>query len=122
MSGRRCGCPKRGGGFGPAQWTNLHRERRAADGGSCRNSNGRISAVGSDADARTWISSTTRVIDLHGHAAYPGFKDSHAHLLSLGLSRLNVELEDARDFDEVIARVKRAARGQPPGTWILGRG
>jgi len=84
--------------------------------------NGRISAVGSDADARTWISSTTRVIDLHGHAGYPGFKDSHAHLLSLGLSRLNVELEDARDFDEVIARVKRAARGQPPGTWILGRG
>jgi predicted amidohydrolase YtcJ len=62
------------------------------------------------------------VIDLHGRAAFPGFKDSHAHLLSLGLSRLNVDLVAARDFDEVIARVKRQAGLQPPGTWILGRG
>jgi predicted amidohydrolase YtcJ len=84
--------------------------------------NGRISAVGSDADAKTWVSAATRVIDLHGGAGYPGFKDSHAHLLSLGLSRLNLELEDARDFEEVITRVKRAAQGLPPGAWILGRG
>jgi predicted amidohydrolase YtcJ len=83
---------------------------------------GHVAAVGSNLDTKAWVAPKTRVIDLHGRAAFPGFKDSHAHLLSLGLSRLNVDLVGAQDFDEVIARVRRQAALQPPGTWILGRG
>jgi predicted amidohydrolase YtcJ len=83
---------------------------------------GRISAVGTDAQSTLWIGPSTTVIDLHGRAVYPGFKDSHAHLLELGLSRLSVDLEGARDFDEVIAHVKRVAATRKAGTWILGRG
>jgi predicted amidohydrolase YtcJ len=83
---------------------------------------GRIAAVGGASEVLLWKGPTTRVIDLRGRAAYPGFKDSHAHLLSLGLSRLNVELQGTHDFEEVIARVKQAAQSQAPGTWILGRG
>ncbi|HKZ72649.1 MAG TPA: amidohydrolase, partial [Steroidobacteraceae bacterium] len=54
--------------------------------------------------------------------AYPGFKDSHAHVLDLGYLRLNVDLIDASDFDEVVARVSRAAQQHPQGSWIVGRG
>jgi predicted amidohydrolase YtcJ len=69
-----------------------------------------------------WVAKSTTVVELHGHPLYPGFKDSHAHLLNLGLAKLNVDLVGTRSFDEVIARTQRAAQGQPPGTWIVGRG
>ena len=83
---------------------------------------GRIVATGAEADSPRWMDSATRVFDLEGRAAFPGFKDSHAHLLSLGLSRLEIELADAADFDEVIARAQRAAATQAAGSWIIGRG
>ncbi|MGH8309901.1 MAG: amidohydrolase family protein, partial [Steroidobacteraceae bacterium] len=83
---------------------------------------GRIIAVGTDGDVVVHIGPSTETIDLAGRAAYPGFKDSHAHLLQLGLLRLNIDLTDTRDFDEVIARVARVARERPKGSWIIGRG
>lgn len=83
---------------------------------------GRVLEVGSTADLKHWIGKDTTVLELHGHAMYPGFKDSHAHVLSLGLSRLMLDLTGAADFDEVVARVQKAAQGQPPGAWIVGSG
>jgi predicted amidohydrolase YtcJ len=83
---------------------------------------GRIVAVGTAEELKEFERKKTTVMELHGHPVYPGFKDSHAHLLSLGLSRLNVDLTGAHDFDEVIAKVKQAAQAQPAGTWIVGRG
>lgn len=83
---------------------------------------GRIVATGRADDLKHWAGKRTRVLELHGAAVFPGFKDSHAHLLSIGLTKLGVDLADASDFDEVIERVQRAARSQPPGTWILGSG
>jgi predicted amidohydrolase YtcJ len=83
---------------------------------------GRIVAVGSTVELQRWAGKPTKVMDLRGHALYPGFKDSHAHLLNLGLSRLNVDLTGAQTFDEVVARAQHAAQEQPPGTWIVGRG
>ncbi|HYL70482.1 MAG TPA: amidohydrolase [Candidatus Dormibacteraeota bacterium] len=83
---------------------------------------GRIVALGAAAEAPGLRDATTQVIELHGRAAFPGFKDSHAHLLELGLARLNVDLTNAADFDEVIARVRRVAAQQPAGTWIIGSG
>jgi predicted amidohydrolase YtcJ len=82
----------------------------------------RIGAVGTTEQIGRLIELTTEVIDLHGRAAYPGLKDSHAHLLSLGLLRLRVNLTDARNFEEVIATVRRAAESVPKATWIIGRG
>jgi predicted amidohydrolase YtcJ len=83
---------------------------------------GRIVALGAAAEAPDLRGAATQVIDLHGRAAIPGFKDSHAHLLELGLARLHVDLSNAADFDEVIARVQRAAAQQPAGSWIIGSG
>jgi predicted amidohydrolase YtcJ len=83
---------------------------------------GRVLEVGSTADLKHWVGKDTTVLELHGHPVYPGFKDSHAHVLSLGLSRLMLDLTGAGDFEEVVARVQKAAQGQPPGAWIVGSG
>jgi hypothetical protein len=84
--------------------------------------NGRIVAVGADAEVAPHIGPATQILDLAGRTIVPGFKDSHAHLLGIGLARLNVDLTGARDFEEVVARVTAAARERPAGTWIVGRG
>jgi predicted amidohydrolase YtcJ len=83
---------------------------------------GRIVAVGSDAQIDRFRGPATEVIDLGGRLAIPGFIDSHAHYLGLGQSLMNVDLRDARTWDEVVERVGRATRDAQPGEWILGRG
>ncbi len=44
----------------------------------------RIAALGSDADAKQWIGPRTRVIDLHGMLAIPGFIEGHGHFTGVG--------------------------------------
>src|SRR6185437_9397760 len=52
----------------------------------------RITAVGSDADIRKYVGSKTKVIDLHGHLAIPGFNESHGHFMELGASLAELKL------------------------------
>jgi hypothetical protein len=83
---------------------------------------GRVLFVGSDAEARALVRASTRVIDLHGAAVYPGFTDAHAHLLGLGVMLRRVNLAGATSYDAVISRVQAWAKNVKPGEWILGRG
>jgi len=82
----------------------------------------RIIAVGSETDSRRWIGSETKVIDLHGMLAIPGFIEGHGHFLGLGEFRLGLDLREAADWDDIVAQVARAARNAQPGEWIIGRG
>jgi predicted amidohydrolase YtcJ len=84
--------------------------------------NGRILAVGSDADVVPLIGRDTRVIDLAGRTAIPGFIEGHGHLLSLGRLRMDVDLTRAQTWDEVVSLVAAAAKRAPPGDWVVGRG
>jgi len=81
-----------------------------------------IVAVGSDAEITPYISESTKVIDLEGKLAIPGFIDGHGHFLSLGLSKLRLELGAANNWDEIVEMVRAAAAKARPGEWILGRG
>ncbi len=83
---------------------------------------GRIVFVGDEADVEAWIGPGTEVVELSGRAAYPGFADAHMHLLGYGLARLEVDLVGTVSYADVIARIATAAREQPAGTWITGRG
>jgi predicted amidohydrolase YtcJ len=83
---------------------------------------GRVLFTGSVREAMALRGPSTHVVDLGGHTVIPGMVDAHAHLLGLGESLRNVNLVGAKSYDEVIARVVDAARGQPDGKWILGRG
>ncbi len=83
---------------------------------------GRIAAVGADPEADRWIGPRTKVIDLNGMLAIPGFIEGHGHFTGLGEYRMGLDLREARTWDEIVAEVARAARQAKPGAWIVGRG
>ena len=82
----------------------------------------RIVAVGTDVEIAPWIGPQTRVLDLQGGLAVPGFIEGHGHFMWLGDSKAQIDLRDATSWDEVIARVTEVARQTPPGAWIRGMG
>jgi len=82
----------------------------------------RVLAVGSDSEIGRFRGEGTRVIDLAGKTALPGFIDGHAHLVGIGDARIALDLRGAKGWDEVVSRVAAAAKKARPGEWILGRG
>jgi predicted amidohydrolase YtcJ len=84
--------------------------------------NGRISAIGSDAQMAREIGPATRVIDLKGRVAIPGFIDGHAHFTEIGEAKTILNLRNARNWDEIVAMVAAAAHEAKPGEWIAGGG
>lgn len=83
---------------------------------------GRYVYVGDQSGAQEWIGSKTQVVKLPTSTLTPGFCDSHLHFLGLGEALQNLDLNDCQSWAEVIELVKDAARIQPEGTWIVGRG
>jgi predicted amidohydrolase YtcJ len=83
---------------------------------------GRIVAVGTAADIRPLIGSSTRVIDLAGRTVVPGFIEGHGHFTGLGESKQILDLTKADSWDAIVAIVRAAAERTPAGEWILGRG
>ena len=81
-----------------------------------------IVAMGSDKKIEPYIGETTRVIDLDGKLAIPGFVESHGHFTSIGRSKMQLDLTKVKNWDEVIALVADAVKDAEPGEWILGRG
>ena len=82
----------------------------------------RIAAVGDEAEVDLMIGPDTRVVDLHGAVAVPGFIESHAHFLGLGKARMELDLSTAKSWEEIVGMVRAAAAKAPAGAWILGRG
>jgi len=82
----------------------------------------RIVAVGSYDDVADLVGADTRVIDLDGMLAVPGFIEGHGHFTGIGEARQILDLRGARTWDEVVAQVAAAVGEAEPGEWILGRG
>ncbi|MGB7874559.1 MAG: amidohydrolase family protein, partial [Anaerolineales bacterium] len=83
---------------------------------------GKILAVGDDADIQALGSSNTKIVNLEGRRVLPGLTDSHIHFYEWALLLQGLMLEDATSLDEVLSRVKDAATRAEPGTWIVGQG
>jgi predicted amidohydrolase YtcJ len=82
----------------------------------------RIAAVGSTAEIRRHIGPNTKVVDLQGRLAIPGFIEGHGHFMGLGQAKMVLDLTRAESWDEIVAMVGEAARTAQPGSWIMGRG
>ena len=68
----------------------------------------RISAVGSDAEARAHVGPGTRVVDLEGRTIIPGINETHIHVRDLGFQqRYAVNLEPARNVADVQRLLRR---------------
>ena len=81
-------------------------------------SGNRIAAVGSDAEIQPWVGPKTRVVDLQGRLAIPGFIDGHGHYTGLGESKLVLDLTKAKSWDDIVAQVRDKAKSSKPGTLI----
>jgi predicted amidohydrolase YtcJ len=81
-----------------------------------------IVAVGSNEEVAPHVGPATKVIELGGRLAVPGFVEGHGHFTGLGQSRMTLNLMGVRNWDEAVAMVAEAARKARPGEWILGRG
>jgi hypothetical protein len=82
----------------------------------------RIVAVGTTSEIRSWVGEKTRVIDLHGRLALPGFNDAHIHLANGGQAQLTVDLSATKTLDELQQRIRARLADYPTGEWITGRG
>ena len=81
-----------------------------------------IAAVGSNQEIQPQVGPNTRVIDLQGALAIPGFIDAHAHFTGVGEAARNLKLSTAKDWDDIVRTVGEAVKKTKPGAWILGRG
>jgi predicted amidohydrolase YtcJ len=81
-----------------------------------------IVALGTNEEIAPLVGPETRVIDLGGRLAIPGFVEGHGHFTGVGQARIVLNLTKVKNWDEVVAMVKDAAAQAGPGAWIRGRG
>jgi len=79
-------------------------------------------AVGTNEDIAPYVGPKTKVIDLQGRRAVPGFIESHGHFTGVGEARIVLNLTRVKNWDEIVAMVRDAAGKARPGEWIRGRG
>ncbi len=82
--------------------------------------NGKIIALGSDADTKSLVGPKTRVIDAKGKLVLPGFNDAHVHFMETGSQLSSVDLRTAKTPAEFVQRIRDFAAKLPKGRWILG--
>ncbi|TFE00913.1 amidohydrolase [Jeotgalibacillus salarius] len=86
-------------------------------------SNGKIKAVGSEKEVRSAAGSEEiTTVDLDGKTMFPGFVDSHLHLVGVGETLLRLDLSDMTSKNEVLEAVRKKARELSKGEWIQGDG
>lgn len=77
-----------------------------------------IVAVGTSTEILRHVTAATRVIDLKGAFALPGFNDAHVHIDSTGALLAGVNLLDVHSPTPFRERIEDAARRLPKGSWI----
>ena len=84
--------------------------------------NGKILAVGTDADLLKLKGSQTKIIDLNGAFAMPGFNDAHTHIANAGRNKLTVDLDHVPTLAEMQQRIRTFTATLPAGAWVRGGG
>jgi len=82
----------------------------------------KISAIGTDDEIAPYIGPDTKIIELDGRFAMPGFIEGHGHFLGFGESQQMLDFSAVKNWGEIVTMVAVAADKARPGDWILGRG
>lgn len=90
--------------------------------GSVAVQDGRIVFVGPEQGVSMWIGENTQIVDLNGGAMYPGFTDSHVHVLGVGSRERTLNLDSVTSIADLVAQVEAAAEGAGEGEIVFGRG
>jgi predicted amidohydrolase YtcJ len=80
---------------------------------------GRVAAVGSLDDVTAAAGAGARSVDLAGATLMPGLVDTHPHLLHwAAFTHAVVPLFDAKNYHDIVEKIRAAAASTPKGEWI----
>ena len=87
-------------------------------------SDGRILAVGSNAEVNATAAPDTRHVELNGRSLTPGFIDAHQHFTGVGAAEYAIDCKAVGmdSISAIVEEVRKRAETQPVGSWIRGRG
>jgi hypothetical protein len=96
--------------------------RPSADAVAVRD--GRIVAVGDEAEVRPQVGSDATSVDLGGRTMVPGFIDAHNHMACTAETFFAVDASprSVSSIAELVTAVAEAAERTPPGAWVRGFG
>ncbi|KGR90120.1 amidohydrolase [Ureibacillus massiliensis 4400831 = CIP 108448 = CCUG 49529] len=80
---------------------------------------GKIVAIGA---ATVLESQADEKYDLNGATMYPGFVDSHLHIISHGEKISRLDLSTAASLEEMLELLREAAKHTPSDQWLFGEG
>lgn len=86
--------------------------------------NGRILDIGKYGELAERARPDAVKADLQGNVMLPGFIDPHSHFTACASHTMEADLDGARDFGEIISRIRDFIREQKPeeGQWIQASG
>jgi predicted amidohydrolase YtcJ len=84
----------------------------------------RITWLGSSAELSSVPTDSYDIIDLDGQIILPGFIDSHTHLVFWALSRVRIDLDGARSYEDSLNIIRNFASKLPKSdkSWLVGKG
>lgn len=87
---------------------------------------GRIVAVGTNAEMAPYIDADTRILDLQGKTMLPGINDTHMHGPYFGATRpplaLDLSAPAVTSIREMVETLRQKVKEVKPGEWIRGFG
>lgn len=83
---------------------------------------GKIVAVGSNAEVNKFKGTATRTVDMGGRLVLPAFGDAHAHPLFGGLSRSRCPLQSGKSIDDYKKLIAKCVADAPGNGTIFGVG
>lgn len=82
----------------------------------------RITYVGDDAGATSFIGTNTRVVELGGKMLMPGFQDAHVHPVDSGMTFNQCAVFDLPKLEDLLAAIETCVEERPDADWIVGAG
>ncbi|RFB17814.1 amidohydrolase [Bacillus sp. HNG] len=84
---------------------------------------GTIVATGLKKDIENrYQSRITKIMELKGNTMFPGFVDSHMHLIGHGEKLLKLDFSDMTSSEEMYTSIQEYLKDKPAGEWIIGEG
>jgi predicted amidohydrolase YtcJ len=83
---------------------------------------GRIIWLGLNDDLYKIPPDKFEIIDLKGKTVLPSFCDAHLHFVFWALSLTRLDLDGCKSYNEVLNRIKKAAKTLKKNEWLIGKG